>query len=122
MPWPAQAFDRSGDKSFPWRARAALPTFKIHQAGYHNVAALMGSRLSDRQAELVGTYFDHVVLMLDGDEAGNAGTIAAATVLSPIVAVETVELARGAQPDQLASEEISQVLGGFAHDLSTPDR
>jgi len=97
-------------------------TFKIHQAGYHNVAALMGSRLSDRQAELVGTYFDHVVLMLDGDEAGNAGTIAAATVLSPIVAVETVELARGAQPDQLASEEISQVLGGFAHDLSTPDR
>jgi DNA primase len=96
--------------------------FKTHQAGYHNVAALMGSRLSERQAELIGMYFDHVVLMLDGDEAGNAGTIAAVTVLSPIVAVETIRLASGAQPDQLASEEISQVLAGFAQDLSTPDR
>jgi DNA primase len=96
-------------------------TFKIHQAGHHNVAALMGSRLSVRQAELIGSYFDRVVLMLDGDKAGKAGTTAAATVLSSIVAVETVELASGAQPDQLASEEINQVLGGFARDLPTQE-
>jgi len=44
MPWPAQAFDRSGDKSFPWRARAALPTFKIHQAPQYQ-----GSNMLARQ-------------------------------------------------------------------------
>jgi DNA primase len=97
-------------------------TFKIHQAGHHNVAALMGSRLSDRQAKLLGTYFDHVVLMLDGDEAGKSATTAAVTALSSIIVVQTIELASGAQPDQLTSQEINQILGGLAHGLSTPDR
>src|SRR6476660_7976873 len=32
-------------------------TFRIHQAGHHNVAALMGSSLSLRQSDLIGTYF-----------------------------------------------------------------
>ena len=97
-------------------------TFKLHEAGHHNVAALMGSQLSDRQADLIGTYFDQVILMLDADEAGKAATSAAATVLSSILAVQIVELASGTQPDQLASEEINQLLGGFAHDVPTPDR
>ena len=97
-------------------------TFKIHQAGHHNVAALMGSKLSERQADLIGTYFDHVILMLDADEAGKAATTAAATALSSILEVQTVELASGTQPDQLASEEINQLLAGFAHDVPTPDR
>src|SRR5580692_10162403 len=97
-------------------------TFKIHQAGHRNVAALMGSKLSDRQAELIGTHFDQVTLMLDADEAGKATTVAAGTVLSSIVGVQTVELASGTQPDQLASEEINQLLGGLDHDVPTPDR
>jgi DNA primase len=85
-------------------------TFKIHQAGHRNVAALMGSKLSDRQAELIGTHFDQVILMLDADEAGKAATAAAETALSSILAVQMVELASGTQPDQLASEEINQLL------------
>jgi len=97
-------------------------TFKIHQAGHHNVAALMGSKLSDRQADLIGTNFDEVILMLDADEAGRAGATAAATALSSIVAVQVVELGSGSQPDQLASEGINQLLGAFAHDLPAPGR
>lgn len=97
-------------------------TLKIHQAGHHNVAALMGSRLSSRQADLIGTYFDQVILMLDADGAGKAGTTAAATALSSIIVVQIVELASGTQPDQLAPEEMKQLLGGFAHDVLTPDR
>jgi DNA primase len=97
-------------------------TFKTHQAGHHNVAALMGSKLSDRQAELIGTYFDQVILMLDADEAGKAATAAAGTALSSILSVQFVELASGTQPDELASEEINQLLGGFDHDVRTPDQ
>jgi len=97
-------------------------TFKIHQAGHHNVAALMGSKLSDRQADLIGSYFDEVILMLDADEAGKAGATAAARALSSRVAVQVVELGSGSQPDQLASEGINQLLGGFAHDLPAPGR
>jgi DNA primase len=97
-------------------------TFKIHQAGHRNVAALMGSKLSDRQAELIGTHFDQVILMLDADEAGKAATAAAETALSSILAVQMVELASGTQPDQLASEEINQLLGGLDRDVPTADR
>ena len=97
-------------------------TLKIHQAGHQNVAALMGSRLSSRQADLIGMYFDQVILMLDADGAGKAGSTAAATALSAILVVQMVELASGTQPDQLAPEEIKQLLGGFAHDVPTPDR
>jgi DNA primase len=97
-------------------------TFKIHQAGHHNVAALMGSNLSERQTSLVGTYFDQAILMLDGDEAGKAATASAADALSSHIAVQIAELASGSQPDQLASREINQLLGGLSHDLSSQDR
>ncbi|HVH86748.1 MAG TPA: toprim domain-containing protein, partial [Terriglobales bacterium] len=77
---------------------------------------------SDRQAELIGTHFDQVILMLDADAAGKAATAAAGTALSSILEVRIVELASGIQPDQLASEEINQLLGGLDHDVPTPDR
>jgi DNA primase len=112
---------RSGDRILIL-VEGFFDTFKIHQAGHHNVAALMGSRLSSRQADLIGTYFDQVILMLDADAAGKAGTTAAATALSSILVVQILELASGTQPDQLASEEINHLLGGFAHDVPTPDR
>jgi DNA primase len=97
-------------------------TFKIHQAGHPNVAALMGSKLSDRQTDLIATHFNQVILMLDADEAGKAATAKAATTLSPMISVRTVALAPGSQPDQLASKEINQLLGGLAHNLSSPER
>jgi hypothetical protein len=43
---------------------------KVHQAGYGNVVALMGASISDRQSELLATYFRELVVMLEGDEAG----------------------------------------------------
>jgi DNA primase len=97
-------------------------TFKVHQAGHHSVAALMGSKLSDCQTDLIATYFNQVILMLDADQAGKTATTAAATSLSSMMRVQIVELGPGSQPDQLASKEINQLLGGLAHDLSSPDR
>lgn len=97
-------------------------TFKIHQAGHHNVAALVGSNLSERQTHLVGTYFDRAILMLDADEAGKAATTSAAAALSSILALQIVELAPGSQPDQLASEEINRILRGNALDPAALDR
>jgi DNA primase len=112
---------RKGDRTLIL-VEGFFDTFKIHQAGHHNVAALMGSKLSQRQADLVETHFDQVILMLDGDEAGKAATTAAATALCSILVVQIVELASGIQPDQLASEQINQFLGGLGHDVATPDR
>jgi DNA primase len=43
---------------------------KVHQAGHGNVVALMGTSLSELQWELLQKGFREVIVMLDGDEAG----------------------------------------------------
>ena len=43
---------------------------KVHQVGFPNVVALMGSTLSERQEELLCESTDRLVLLFDGDEAG----------------------------------------------------
>ena len=41
---------------------------RVHQAGYHNVVALMGVSLSEMQQQVLLERFQQLVLMLDGDE------------------------------------------------------
>ena len=82
---------------------------KVHQAGYDNVVALMGASVSDRQAELLYTYFREWVVMLDGDEAGwRASRVLAARWPAAYMA----RVPAGWQPDQLSSEEIARILRG----------
>jgi DNA primase len=112
---------RSGERTLIL-VEGYFDTFKIHQAGHHNVAALMGSNLSERQTNLVVTHFDRAILMLDADEAGRAATASAADALFSRITVQIVELASARQPDQLDSADINRILGGFAHDVTTQDR
>lgn len=86
---------------------------KVHQAGFPNVVALMGSELYDRQEELLVESSDRVVLMLDADEAGQSATPDIALRLMRKVLVRVVELPNGAQPDRLSSVEIRRILGGI---------
>ena len=80
---------------------------KVHQAGYGNVVALMGASVSDRQAELLDTYFRELVVMLDGDEAGwRASRVLAARWPAAYMA----RMPAGWQPDQLSSEKIEGIL------------
>ena len=43
---------------------------RVHQAGYRNVVALLGVSLAEVQEKLLLQSFQQLVLMLDGDEAG----------------------------------------------------
>jgi DNA primase len=80
---------------------------KVHQAGYGNVVALMGASVSDRQSELLDTYFRQLVVMLDGDEAGRR---ASRMLAARWPAAYMAWVPAGRQPDQLSSEEIERVL------------
>lgn len=91
-------------------------TFAVHQAGYPAVVALMGSTLSAHQAELVSHAFDRVLLMLDGDEAGRQGTAMITRALATRTPVSVITLGEGAQPDQLAPEQVHRLIGGHADD------
>lgn len=80
---------------------------KVHQAGYGNVVALMGASLSDRQSELLHTYFRELVAMLDGDEAGRR---ASRLLAARWPAAYMAWVPAGCQPDQLSSEAIERIL------------
>jgi DNA primase len=85
---------------------------KVWQAGHRNVVALMGSSLSDRQADLLREHFRSAVLMLDGDSAGWSATEAITRRLAPIMKVDAVPMSPGVQPDQLTPKEINSLLSG----------
>lgn len=95
---------------------------KIHQAGHHNVVALMGCTMSDQQADLLTRRFRQAVLMLDGDEAGRRGSAAIARRLAERIRVQVVDLPDGVQPDQMASKEITQLVGGYCREKHTLER
>jgi DNA primase len=80
---------------------------KVHQAGYGNVVALMGASISDRQSELLDTYFRELVVMLDGDDAGRR---ASRVLAARWPAAHMAWVPAGWQPDQLSSEEIERIL------------
>jgi DNA primase len=83
---------------------------KVTEAGFPCVA-LMGSTMSDAQEELVREHFAHVVVMLDGDEAGRGAAEGIAERLRRIVyQVDAVALSEGVQPDQLSTKELQRQL------------
>jgi DNA primase len=83
---------------------------KVTQAGFPCVA-LMGSTMSKAQEELLAEHFGHVVVMLDGDEAGIVAAQGIADRLRQVVyQVDVVTLADGVQPDQLSKDELQGFL------------
>jgi len=92
---------------------------RVHQAGFAAVVALMGAALSSEQADLLAGRFSEIVLMLDGDPAGWAGTHdAAARLMGRRCTVQRILLAPGRQADEMSSEEIGQAL----RDVSTNEK
>ncbi|HTR35819.1 MAG TPA: toprim domain-containing protein [Bryobacteraceae bacterium] len=83
---------------------------KVTQAGYPCVA-LMGSTMSKVQEELLGEHFGHVVVMLDGDEAGMGASEEIVERLRRVVyQVDVVALTDGVQPDTLSEQEVRALL------------
>jgi DNA primase len=83
---------------------------RVHQAGFPWMVALMGSSLSAAQESSLLAHFERVVLMMDGDAAGQAASAAIAVRLSGRRSVQVVRLPDGSQPDQLSSSTIRQLL------------
>jgi DNA primase len=79
----------------------------------------MGSTLSPYQADLLSSYFDRVILMLDGDAAGRQGAASVAQALASRMPVTVISLQDEAQPDQLSPDEIQCLVSGRLVELET---
>ena len=85
---------------------------KVHQAGYGSVVALMGTSVSEAQEKLLLDRFPELILMLDGDEAGQRASQQWAERLRPRISLCLARLPPGRQPDQLSTDQIQQILRG----------
>lgn len=89
---------------------------KLHQHGHRKTVALMGSTMSPAQEELIREHTDansRVILMLDEDEAGQAGRENIAARLSRFCFVKAHVFPKsGMQPEDLSAEELHEITGG----------
>jgi DNA primase len=90
----------------------------LHQHGFRKVVALMGSSLSTAQEEIICRHVSkqsQVILMLDEDEAGQAGReeIAGRLAKHCFVRIHQFE-APATQPEELRAEDLKQIVGGAA--------
>lgn len=84
---------------------------KLYEAGLPNVAAVMGSDLSDHQVGLLAG-LPSVTVLFDGDEAGYKGAEVVRDKLASATAVRLVRLPSGLDPDDLSPRALRWLLNG----------
>jgi DNA primase len=92
---------------------------RVHQAGQACVVALMGCCLSAEPEKRLLERFRKIVLMLDGDLAGQHATRMIAGRLTHCSTISVVSLIGGQQPDRMSSEEIQRALSAAVWRVQT---
>ena len=92
-----------------------MDTISLHQAGFKNVVASMGTSLTQDQARLLKRYTDTVLISYDGDAAGQKANMRGLEILkNEGLSVKVVPLPDGLDPDdvikQLGPEGYQQCL------------
>ncbi|MCY4513219.1 MAG: DNA primase, partial [Bdellovibrionales bacterium] len=78
----------------------------LWQGGIKNLAATLGTALTDDQARLLKRYVDSVILVFDGDSAGiKAGERSLPLLLSAGLEVKSVILPEGQDPDRFVKTQ-----------------
>ena len=87
-----------------------ISQIRIYGNHNRNAVALLGVSLSEGQERLLLERFPQLVLMLDGDEAGQRASQQLAARLHGRVSLSIVKVPSGRQPDQLSHEEIGRMV------------
>ncbi|TNF59947.1 MAG: DNA primase [Deltaproteobacteria bacterium] len=83
----------------------------LHQAGFQNAVAPMGTAFTEAHAKLIKRFARKVVLLFDGDEAGRKAVREAYTVVRKIgLDAHVVTLPQGADPDSFLREQGEESL------------
>jgi DNA primase len=94
--------------------------WRLYDYGIENVVAVMGSKITEGQENLLCQYaYKGVVIMFDNDEAGMIGTVSALENLSHRLNIDAVfiteidENGKGLDPADLSKEEVYSYLGKY---------
>lgn len=84
--------------------------YHLFQAGFPNSVATFGASISDEQVAILVSTGRPLILLSDGDDAGQAGMQSAAERLVSQAFVRVVRLQPGEHPDHLSPAELRRIL------------
>lgn len=83
-----------------------MDVISMHQAGFNNAVASLGTALTSLQASLMKRYTDEVLIIYDSDEAGTKAAIRAIPMLKGVgLATKVVNLKPYKDPDEFIRNE-----------------
>ncbi len=99
-----------------------MDTIALHQAGFKNAIACLGTALPDEQVNLISRYADEVLLAYDSDEAGQKAVKRAIQAFSKTgIKVRVLTLSGGKDPDEIIKkfgpERFRSIVDGAANDV-----
>ena len=82
-------------------AEGYMDVISLHQAGFNNALATLGTALTSQQAKLIADYAKNVVIAYDSDEAGQKATRRAMEIFSKEdVSVNVLQMDGAKDPDE----------------------
>ena len=99
-----------------------MDVIALHQAGFTNSIACLGTALTQEQARLIARYTDEVILSYDSDEAGQKATKRAIGIFGQTgLKIRVLKLTGGKDPDEIIKnygrEKFQNLLDGAANDI-----
>ena len=101
-------------------AEGYMDVIAIHQAGFDNAIATLGTALTEEQARLISQYTDKVILAYDSDGPGQAATKRAINIFDEVgVKVSVLSMTGAKDPDEFLKkygpERFAMLLDGSSN-------
>lgn len=78
-----------------------MDVISMHQAGFNNTVASLGTALTEQQAKLLKRYVNEVILVYDSDEAGIKASLRAIPILKNVgLSVKVLNVINAKDPDE----------------------
>ncbi len=115
-------FARKSGKDSLILCEGNIDVVMLHQAGFTNAVAGLGTALTSEQAHLMSRYASEIYLCYDNDEAGGKATARALEVFSKTNAkIRVLKLSGGKDPDEIIKnfgvERFKSIIDGAANEI-----
>ncbi|HZJ78662.1 MAG TPA: DNA primase [Clostridia bacterium] len=118
----ALCFAKKGNVGSLILTEGYMDVIALHQAGFTNAVASLGTALTRDQAKLLSRYAKELIICYDNDEAGQKATNKALAVLGHTdLKLKVLNLKDGKDPDEIikkfGKERFKGILDGAANDI-----
>lgn len=99
-----------------------MDVIALHQAGFTNAVAGLGTALTSEQAQLLSRYASEILISYDADEAGQKAAARALTIFKKTnVKIKILRLSGGKDPDEIIKnygvEKMKAIITGAANEI-----